>query len=116
MKMGAKTSDTVEELRKENALLRKENLFLQLLSSDVFEKVLYHERDKNTSELWEEFNVKFNFDGFCQAYHEYVQEHHQNDKYPDFDEYDWEFFWENYTSIQADYYTDWYASGNSFDL
>ena len=49
-KMGAKKGDTVEELRKENALLRKENLFLQLLSSDVFEKVLYHERDKNTSD------------------------------------------------------------------
>ena len=41
-KMGAKTGDTVEELRKENARLRKENLFLQVLSSDGFEKVSEH--------------------------------------------------------------------------
>ena len=38
----AKTGDTVEELRKEIARLRKENLFLQLLSSDVFDKLLEH--------------------------------------------------------------------------
>jgi len=108
--MGAKTGDTVEELRQENARLRKENLFLQLLSSDVFEKVvqnLHLNEDKNTSELWKEFNDKFNFDGFCQAYHEYVQEHHlnakypdkwakRNEKYPDFDDLDWDYFWNNY--------------------
>ena len=45
-KMGAKTGDTVEELRKENARLRKENLFLQLLSSDVFEEVMLNLKKK----------------------------------------------------------------------
>ena len=92
-------SDEDNEVKEENIRLRKENLFLQLLSSDVFEKVvqnLHLNEDKNTSELCKEFNDKFNFDGFCQAYHEYVQEHHQNEKYPDFDDYDWEYFWKNY--------------------
>ena len=52
-KMGAKTGDTVEELRKENARLRKENLFLQLLSSDVFEEVMLnlHSKEKKLKKL-----------------------------------------------------------------
>ena len=51
--MGAKTGDTVEELRKENARLRKENLFLQLLSSDVFEEVMLnlHSKEKKLKRL-----------------------------------------------------------------
>ena len=50
-KMGAKTGDTVEELRKENARLRKENLFLQLLSSDVFEEVMLNLHSKEKKKL-----------------------------------------------------------------
>ena len=49
--MGAKTGDTVEELRKENARLRKENLFLQLLSSDVFEEVMLNLHSKEKKKL-----------------------------------------------------------------
>ena len=50
-KMGAKTGDTVEELRQENARLRKENLFLQLLSSDVFEEVMLNLHSKEKKKL-----------------------------------------------------------------
>ncbi len=114
--------EEMEALRKENACLRKENLFLNLMSQDVFDNVvenLHLHENKNTAELWKEFNDKFDFDGFCQAYHEYVQEHHLNPKcsphpyffsspkfpdkwtkrnlnHPDFDDLDWNYFWNNY--------------------
>ena len=41
--------------------LRNENLFLQLMSHDVFEKVMenLHLNEDHTSELWKEFNDKF---------------------------------------------------------
>ena len=54
-----------------------------------------------------EDNYKFDFDGFCQAYHEYVQErkvkvgqeHLQN---VDFDAFYWGLFWEDYDECVYD--------------
>ena len=96
-------------MEEENIRLRNENLFLQLMSHDVFEKVMenLHLNEDHTSELWKQFNYKFDFDGFCQAYHEYVQErkvkvgqeHLQN---VDFDAFYWGLFWEDYDECVYD--------------
>ena len=64
------------EMKQENARLHQENLLLHLMSQDVFEKVT-EKLEMQRSGLRQEFDDKFNVDGFRQAYHEYVQEHHQ---------------------------------------
>ena len=77
--------------------MRKENLFLYVMSQDVFEKVT-EKLEMKRSGLRQEFDDKFNFDGFRQAYHEYIQEHHQYERHPDFNEGEWEYFWLNTTN------------------
>ena len=86
------------EMKQENARLRQENLLLHLMSQDVFEKVT-EKLEMQRSGLRQEFDDKFNFDGFRQAYHEYIQEHHQYDTHPDFNEGDWEYFWLNHDEL-----------------
>ena len=96
--MGAKTGDTVEELRKENARLRKENLFLNLMSQDVFEKVI-EKLEMKRSGLRQEFDDKFNFHRFSDLYYEYIAEYHLYDTHRDFNQEDWEYFWTNYDEL-----------------
>ena len=86
------------EMKQENACLRKENLFLNLMSQDVFEKVT-EKLEMKRSGLRQEFDDKFNYHRFSYLYYEYIAEYHLHDTHRDFNQEDWEYFWTNYDEL-----------------
>ena len=86
------------EMKQENARLRKENLFLNLMSQDVFEKVT-EKLEMKRSGLRQEFDDKFNYHRFSDLYYEYIAEYHLYDTHRDFNQEDWEYFWTNYDEL-----------------
>ena len=85
-------------MKQENARLRKENLFLKLMSQDVFEKVI-EKLEMKRSGLRQEFDDKFNYHRFSDLYYEYRAEYHLYDTHRDFNQDDWEYFWTNYDEL-----------------
>ena len=85
-------------MKQENACLRKENLFLNLMSQDVFEKVT-EKLEMKRSGLRQEFDDKFNYHRFSDLYYEYIAEYHLYDTHRDFNQEDWEYFWTNYDEL-----------------
>ena len=85
-------------MKQENARLRKENLFLNLMSQDVFEKVI-EKLEMKRSGLRQEFDDKFNYHRFSDLYYEYIAEYHLHDTHRDFNQEDWEYFWTNYDEL-----------------
>ena len=86
------------EMKQENARLRTENLFLNLMSQDVFEKVI-EKLEMKRSGLRQEFDDKFNYHRFSDLYYEYIAEYHLYDTHRDFNQEDWEYFWTNYDEL-----------------